>query len=61
MAIEIAPLPVPPTVDKTKFSPDFGREVKGVKAGELTDEQFKEISDLLYKVSTMLDLSYALC
>ncbi|KAH8119715.1 Clavaminate synthase-like protein [Phellopilus nigrolimitatus] len=54
MAIELAPLPVPPTVDLTKFNPDFGREVKGVKPGELTDEQFKVISDLLYTHGALL-------
>ena len=50
MAIEVAPLPIPSSIDTSKFSKDFGREVKGVKAGELTPDQFKEISDLLYKV-----------
>ena len=50
MAIEVLPIPLPPTVDKSKFSKDFGREIKGVKPGELDDGQFKEISDLLYMV-----------
>ena len=52
MAIEVVPLPAPPTIDATRFNKGFGREVKGVKPGELTEEQFKEISDLLYKVRT---------
>lgn len=53
MAIEILPIPAPPSIDKTRFSKDFGREIRGVKPGELTDEQFKEISDLLYTVRTL--------
>ena len=50
MAIETLPLPVPPTADAQKLK-EFGREVKGVNPGELTPEQFKEVHDLLYKVS----------
>lgn len=53
MAIEVLPIPVPPSVDKTRFSNDFGREIRGVKPGELDDAQFKEISDLLYKVGPL--------
>lgn len=49
MTIEVLPLPLPPSADPSKFA-DFGREVKGVEPGKLTDEQFKEISNLLYKV-----------
>lgn len=49
MAIEVVPLPLPPSADASKFA-DFGREVKGVKPGELTPEQFKEVEELLYKV-----------
>ena len=49
MAIETFPLPLPPTADPSKFK-DFGREVKGVHPGRLTDEEFKEIQQLLYKV-----------
>ncbi len=51
MAIEIAPLPVPPTADAAKLK-DFGREVKGVNPGSLSPEEFKEVHDLLYKVHT---------
>lgn len=61
MAIEIVPLPLPPSADPTKLNPDFGRQVKGVKAGELTDEQFKEISDLLYKVGAVMNQNIAFC
>lgn len=49
MAIELAPLPLPPSADPSKFT-EFGKEVKGVNPGELTPEQFKEIEKLLYKV-----------
>lgn len=49
MAIELAPIPLPPTADAEKFK-DLGREVKGVNPGELSEEQLKEIHDLLYKV-----------
>lgn len=50
MAIEVVPLPLPPSADASKFK-DFGREVKGLDVGNLTPEQFKEIEELLYKVS----------
>lgn len=50
MAIELAPIPLPATASRTDFDPDFGREVKGVKPGELTPEQFKEIETALYTV-----------
>ena len=49
MAIQVAPLPLPPSADPAYFA-DFGREVSGIHPGTLTDEQFSEISDLLYKV-----------
>lgn len=64
MAVEVVPIPLPPSVDKARFSPEFGREVKGVKAGELTEDQFKEVSDLLYRVSshtTVLTLTATVC
>ena len=44
MAIELAPLPLPPSADPSKFS-EFGREVKGINPGTLTAEQFKEIEE----------------
>lgn len=49
MAIELATLPLPASADASKFA-DFGREVKGVNLGSLTEEQLKEIQELLYKV-----------
>ena len=57
MAIDVLPLPLPPSADPSKFV-DFGREVKGVNPGALTDTQFKEIHDLLYKVSDELRQPY---
>ncbi|KAI9069896.1 Clavaminate synthase-like protein [Trametes sanguinea] len=53
MAIEVSSIPLPPSADATKFK-DFGREVKGVNPGALSEEQFKEIHDLLYKHSLLL-------
>lgn len=49
MAIETLPLPLPPSADPSKFK-DFGREVRGVHPGRLTDEEFEQIEQLLYKV-----------
>ena len=49
MTIEIVPLPLPPSGDAAKLA-NFGREVKGVDPGSLTEEQFKEVEGLLYKV-----------
>ncbi|KAH6911158.1 alpha-ketoglutarate dependent xanthine dioxygenase [Coprinopsis sp. MPI-PUGE-AT-0042] len=53
MAIELAPLPLPASADATKFN-EFGREVKGVNPGNLTEEEFKFISDSLYKHGVLL-------
>ena len=50
MTLESVPLPLPPSADPGKFI-EFGREVRGVDPGKLTAEQFKEIEELLYKVS----------
>ena len=52
MAIEVLPLPAPPTLDAARLQ-HFGREVRGVNPGTLTPEEFKEIHDLLYKVTTV--------
>lgn len=49
MAIETVALPLPASADASKFA-DFGREVKGVKLGSLSEEELKEIQELLYKV-----------
>jgi hypothetical protein len=51
MAIELSPLPLPASADPSKFS-EFGREVKGVDPGKLSEEDFKQIHDLLYKVAS---------
>ncbi|KAF9469501.1 taurine catabolism dioxygenase [Collybia nuda] len=55
MAIEFAPLPLPPSADPSKFI-DFGREVKGVDPATLDpkSERFAEIHDALYKHSVLL-------
>lgn len=53
MAVEVLPLPLPPSADPSKFT-GFGKEVKGVHPGNLTPEQFKEIEQLLYKHSALL-------
>ena len=50
MALEVLPLPLPSSIDKEKFNKDFGREVRGVDPGNLSDDLFKEVSDALYKV-----------
>lgn len=50
MAIEVVPIPLPPTANAAKFG-QMGRVVKGVSPGTATEEQLKEIHDLLYKVS----------
>ena len=55
MAIELAPLPLPASADLSYFV-DFGREVKGVNPGEVTQPQFSEIHDALYKVSSPIFL-----
>ena len=53
MAIELIPLPLPASVDASRFT-DFGREVKGVNPGALTPEEFKEVQDALYKVRSTI-------
>ncbi|EAU92439.1 alpha-ketoglutarate dependent xanthine dioxygenase [Coprinopsis cinerea okayama7 len=53
MAIELVPLPLPASADASKFA-DFGREVKGVDPGNLTDDDFKKIHDGLYKHGILL-------
>jgi xanthine dioxygenase len=50
MTIEFTPLALPASADASKFV-DFGREVKGVDPGTLTQEQFQVIQEALYKVS----------
>jgi len=52
MTIELAPLPLPPSAIASKFV-NFGREVKGVDPGNLTEDQFRSIEQLLYTVSVV--------
>ena len=49
MAIELAPLSLPPTADPSQFH-DFGREIKGLHPGKLTPEQLESVKEALYKV-----------
>lgn len=53
MSVETVPLPLPPTLDASRFE-WFGREIKGVDPNVIDpeSEQFKEIERLLYKVCT---------
>ncbi|KAA1477211.1 Clavaminate synthase-like protein [Dentipellis sp. KUC8613] len=53
MAIELAPLPLPPSADASRFV-NFGREVKGADLGHLDDSVFKQIEELLYKHDVLL-------
>ncbi|KAL1741280.1 hypothetical protein HDZ31DRAFT_45769 [Schizophyllum fasciatum] len=53
MAIELVPLPLPPSADPSKFQ-HFGREVRGVDPANFTEEEFKEIEDALYKHDALL-------
>ncbi|KAG6917384.1 hypothetical protein DXG01_002763 [Tephrocybe rancida] len=53
MAIELIPLPLPPSADASKFA-DFGREVRGVNPGSLDPGQFAEVQEALYKHDALL-------
>ncbi|KAN0100153.1 hypothetical protein V8E55_000137 [Tylopilus felleus] len=53
MAIELIPLPFPASADPSYFV-EFGREVKGVDPGQLSQAQFSEIHDALYKHGALL-------
>lgn len=55
MPVETVPLPLPPTLDASRFE-WFGREVKGVDPNTIDpeSEQFREIEELLYKARTMM-------
>jgi hypothetical protein len=55
MAIDLVPLPLPPSADGSKFV-DFGREVKGVNPGNFTPEEFKELEEALYKVRLTISM-----
>ena len=48
MAIQVLPIPLPPSADATALA-EFGREVVGVDPTNLSDTQFREIEQLLYK------------
>ena len=50
MALEVLPLPLPSSIDKEKFNKNLGSEVRGVDLGKLSEGEFKEIEQLLYRV-----------
>lgn len=50
MTIKLAPLPLPPTANPEKLS-EFGRVVSDVNPAKLSESEFREIENLLYKVS----------
>lgn len=49
MTVKVESFPLPPTADPDKFS-EFGKVVTGVNPAKLSESEFKEIEDLLYKV-----------
>jgi len=53
MAIDLAPLSLPPSADPAAFV-DFGREVRGIDPSNLSESQFKELEQALYKHSALL-------
>ncbi|KZT21960.1 Clavaminate synthase-like protein [Neolentinus lepideus HHB14362 ss-1] len=53
MAVEIISLPAPTSADPSSC-PDFGREIRGINPNELNEEEFKLVSDLLYKHGLLL-------
>jgi alpha-ketoglutarate-dependent taurine dioxygenase len=53
MAIEAVPLTLPKSADPSKFT-QLGREVKGVNPGTASEEELKEIQELLYKHDILL-------
>jgi len=53
MAIGLVPLPVPETADPSKFV-EFGREVKGIDPGSLSDREFEQVKEALYKFNALL-------
>lgn len=55
MTFELSPLPLPPSADPAAFA-DFGRQVKGVDPSNLSDAQFKELEEALYKVQFLFNI-----
>ncbi|KAG9222166.1 hypothetical protein CCMSSC00406_0009021 [Pleurotus cornucopiae] len=53
MAIELLPLPLPASADASKFN-DFGREVKGLSPGTLSEEELEQVKEALYKHDVLL-------
>ena len=55
MTIKVAPFPLPPTANLDRLS-EFGRVVLDVNPAKLSESEFKEIENLLYKVSMCICL-----
>ncbi|KAF9011249.1 Clavaminate synthase-like protein [Cyathus striatus] len=52
-AIDLIPIPLPPSANKEKLC-DFGREVKGIHPGKLTQEQILKVEEALYRYNFLL-------
>jgi len=53
MTIEVVPIALPTSADNSRLK-EFGREVKGVNPGTLTNEEFADIEEQLYKHDILL-------
>ncbi|GJJ13258.1 hypothetical protein Clacol_007509 [Clathrus columnatus] len=53
MTIELEPFPLPETAD-SKSLKDFGRVVRGLDPANLTEQEFKEVENLLYQYDALL-------
>lgn len=49
MTIELFPFPLPASVDSSAFA-NFGRVVKGIDPSNLSEDQFQQLEEALYKV-----------
>ena len=53
MTIDVAPLPLPVSADAVQFR-EFGKEVIGTTLTHLSQAEFREIENLVYKVFQLL-------
>jgi hypothetical protein len=53
MTFDVVPLPLPVSVDTAQFR-EFGREVIGANLTRLSQQEFRDIENLLYKVCSGL-------
>ena len=51
-ALKYSSLNLPPSANPAYFN-DFGKQVEGFDMGTATEEQLKEVMDMLYKVSAL--------